>query len=363
MHSDHQSRSVSQLWQEFKQAVEKAVIDHVPHKLNSSRNRLPWLNKQIKKDMKVRKRLYNKAKRSNIEHDWDAYRKKRNSINNKLKDAHNNYYRRLFDTSFSGNRRQFWKYIRARRQDNRAHDIPTLFIDDQPVHSAKDKATALNSHFKSVFTEENLSTVPTMDIHIDVPNMPDISISESGIYHLLTTLDKHKASGPERISPYILKHCADEITPILHVIFNQSLLTSSLPNDWLKANICPVYKKGNRSNVTNYRPISLTSICAKIMEHIIYHSIMDHLNQNNILIENQHGFRANHSCVTQLITLTEDISLALDHHKQIDIILLDFAKAFDKVPHQRLLTKLRYYEINLTIGSKCGSLIAPSVLC
>ena len=152
-----------------------------------------------------------------------------------------------------------------------------------------------------------------MDIHIDVPNMPDISISESGIYHLLTTLDEHKASGPDRISPYILKHCADEITPILHVIFNQSLLTSSLPNDWLKANICPVYKKGNRSNVTNYRPISLTSICAKIMEHIIYHSIMDHLNQNNILIENQYGFRANHSCVTQLITLTEDISLALDH--------------------------------------------------
>ena len=78
---------------------------------------------------------------------------------------------------------------------------------------------------------------------------------------------------------------------------------------------------------------------------------MDHLNQNNILIENRHGFRTNQSCVTQLITLTEDISLALDHHK-----------AFDKVPHQRLLTKLRYYGIN-TIGSKCGSLIAPSMLC
>ena len=82
------------------------------------------------------------------------------------------------------------------------------------------------------------------------------------------------------------------------------------------------------------------------MEHIIYHSIMSHLNQNNILIEYQHGFRANHSCVTQLITLTEDISFALDHQKQIDIILLDFSKAFDTVPHQRLLTKLRFYGIN-----------------
>ena len=201
----------------------------------------------------------------------------------------------------------------------------------------------MNSHFKSVFTEENLSTIPTMVSYADVPSMPDTLISQS---QLLTTLDEHKASGPDRISSYILKHCADELTPILYVIFNQSLSKCSLPNDWLKANICPVYKKGNRSNVTNYRPISLTFICAKIMEQIIYHSIMDHLNQNNILIENQHGFRSNHSCVTQLITLTEDISSALDHQKQIDIILLDLSKAFDTVPHEWLLTKLRYYRIN-----------------
>ena len=341
LHNDPQSRSVNQLRQEFKQAVNRVVIDHVPHKVNSSHNRLPWLNKQIKKKVKVRKCLYNKAKRSNLQHDSDAYHRMKNSINTKLKEAHNNYYRRLFDNSFSGNRRQFWNYIRAKRQDK--HDIPTLFIDDQPIHSAKDKANALNSHFKSVFTEENLSTIPTTDSDADVPSMPDTLISQS---QLLTTLNEHKASGPDRISSYILKHCADELTLILYVIFNQSLSKCSLPNDWLKANVCPVYKKGNRSNVTNYRPISLTSICAKIMEHIIYHSIMDHLNQNNILIENQHGFRSNNSCVTQLITLTKDISSALDHQKQIDIILLDLSKAFATVPHERLLTKLRYYRIN-----------------
>ena len=141
-----------------------------------------------------------------------------------MKEAHNNYYKRLFDNSFSGNRRQFWKYIRAKHQDK--PDIPALFVDDQPIHSAKDKANALNSHFKSVFTEENLSTIPTMDNHTDVPNMPDISISQAEICQLLTSLDEHKASGPDRISPYILKRCADEIIPILHIIFTQSLSTS-----------------------------------------------------------------------------------------------------------------------------------------
>ena len=138
MHSDPQSSSVNQLWQEFKQAINKVVLDHVPHKVNISRNRLPWINKQIQKDMKVRKRFYNKAKRSNSQDDWEAYHKVKNSINTTLKETHNIYYRRLFDNSFSGNRRQFWKYIRAKHQDR--HDIPTLFINDQPIHSATDKA-------------------------------------------------------------------------------------------------------------------------------------------------------------------------------------------------------------------------------
>jgi len=87
---------------------------------------------------------------------------------------------------------------------------------------------------------------------------------------LLTTLDEHKASGPDRISPYILKHCTDEIMPILHVIFTQFLSTSLLPNDWLKAYVCPIHIKGSCSNVANYRPISLTSICAEVLIVLVF---------------------------------------------------------------------------------------------
>ena len=137
---------------------------------------------------------------------------------------------------------------------------------------------------------------------------------------------------------------------MLKVIFARSLSTGVLPSDWQKANICPIFKKGRRDQTSNYRPISLTSICSKVMEHIIFHSIMTHLSSNNILIENQHGFRSGHSCATQLITLTEDILYALDHQKQVDIVLLDFAKAFDTVPHRRLLKKLHYYGIRDNIS-------------
>ena len=93
--------------------------------------------------------------------------------------------------------------------------------------------------------------------------------TQSGIQHLLSTLDVSKASGPDRVFPYILKHCAEELSPVLQIIFTQSLTTRVLPPDWLSANICPVYKKGSRSSPCNYQPISLTPICSKIMEHII----------------------------------------------------------------------------------------------
>ena len=94
----------------------------------------------------------------------------------------------------------------------------------------------------------------------------------------------------------------------------------------------------------NYRPISLTSVCCKVMEHIIFNSIMSHLEKNNILNSFQHGFRSGHSCTTQLLTIIEE--LAIDSHEQIDVLFLDFAKTFDTVPHQRLLKKLQYYGIN-----------------
>ena len=139
-----------------------------------------------------------------------------------LKTAHNNYFSKLFDGSFSGNRRQFWKYIRAKRKDN--HNISTLVTNGLPISDSKEKANVLNKHFESVFTKQNLSNVPVLNQSNNLlPGMPNITFSVTGIQHQLSILDTNKASGPDNISPFILKHCSNELSPILQVIFMQSM--------------------------------------------------------------------------------------------------------------------------------------------
>ena len=165
--------------------------------------------------------------------------------------------------------------------------------DDHTITNAKDKATALNDQFQSVFTVEGLT------------NMPEI--------------------GPDGIHLLVLKHCSNELEPILKVIFVQSLNTCKIPSDWLLANVTPVYKKGSKDLPVNNHPISLT-VCSKVMEHVIYHSIMNHLNHNDVLSSSQHGFLAGYSCSTQLVLLTEDLHFHMDPNTQIDMILLDFLR-------------------------------------
>ena len=104
----------------------------------------------------------------------------------------------------------------------------------------------------------------------------------------------------------------------------------------------PVIKKGSKKEACNYRPVSLTSVPCKILEHIIFHHIMGHLDAHHVLVNYQHGFRRGHSCEIQLITIFEDLARNLDHGKQTDVLLLDFSKAFDTVPHKRLPKKLDY---------------------
>ena len=175
--------------------------------------------------------------------------------------------------------------------------------------------------------------------------MPDFNIGVAGVEKLLKNLNTRKAAGPDGIPCRLLQSVAKELAPALTTLFTTSLEKSQVPTDWKHALVQPIYKKGDKSVAANYRPISLTSICCKLMEHIVRAEVTKHLESNNILNDAQHGFRKKRSCESQLILTTNDLAEELDKGGQTDTVLLDFSKAFDRVPHQRLIMKLFHYGI------------------
>jgi len=170
--------------------------------------------------------------------------------------------------------------------------------------------------------------------------MTSIHITEEGVRKLLLKLNPHKAAGPDKIKPSVLRELADVIAPVVTLIYKASLKQGKVPDIWKEANVTPVFKKGEKYKAVNYRPVSLTCILCKQMEHIIASQLMNYLNKNNLLYEHQHGFRNKLSCETQLIEFTSDVLQVVQDRKQCDTIVMDFSKAFDKVSHDRLLYKL-----------------------
>ena len=168
-------------------------------------------------------------------------------------------------------------------------------------------------------------------------------ITDEGVKKLLSNLKTSKAAGSDNFHPRVLKEAARAIAPMVKQLFQKSLVTGTIPWDWRIANVRPIYKKGDRSLASNYRPVSLTCVNCKILEYIVCSHINQHLETYGILSDRQHAFREKRSCVTQLCFVIDDWASALDPRLQTDAFVLDFAKAFDSVPHGRLKAKLNCY--------------------
>ncbi|KAK3102283.1 hypothetical protein FSP39_010205 [Pinctada imbricata] len=190
--------------------------------------------------------------------------------------------------------------------------------------------TILNTQFRSVFSEKVViskdSFEKTCNMQGSYPTAEDIHVTQKGVHKLLTKLGPHKAAGPDEIKPRVLKELADCIAPILTIIFNRSLDRGEVPSDWRNARVTPIYKKGDRYKAENYRPISLTCICCKLLEHIVTSDIMKHADTFNIMYPLQHGFRQRRSCETQLIEFIDDITVNLSEGKQTDTLIMDYSK-------------------------------------
>jgi hypothetical protein len=176
----------------------------------------------------------------------------------------------------------------------------------------------------------------------------DFPFDEGEIAKCIIGLSPTSSEGPDGIPARLLKLAPFQFARLLKVIFDFSIETGKLPVDWKRANVVPIFKGGDRSVPSNYRPISLTSVCCKVMERLIETRIRAYLESNDLLNSTQHGFRKGHSCTSQLCTFHYDVAGAIDANRQVDAFLIDFAKAFDKVPHGKLVTKLQNCGIHLT---------------
>ena len=240
--------------------------------------------------------------------------------------------------------KKFYGHINRKLRTKRS--IPPLIStsSNQLCFSDAEKASLLNDQFYSVFTRDD-GKLPLID---PVRNcfMPNITIDSSDILQALDKLTGKICRTPENIPSYVIKKIGPSIIRPLLIIFNNSLLTCTVPDQWKISYIIPVFKKGSRNIPKNYRPISLTSGFSRLFELIIHHKVLSYLLSNSLLSSSQYGFLPKRSACSQLLSCVDEWLWAYVNNKTVDVLYMDIAKAFDSVSHTKLVRVLKSYGIS-----------------
>ena len=353
------------LWSKFRSAYETAVETFIPTKTAGSKDNKPWITAEIKKKSKRLLRVHKKKLKRKLPEHEEETKKLRREIQRMTRRS---YWRYVDGTMTAENEstqqrnKKFYTFVKHQRSSGCG--IPPLKVDGQLVSESKAQAEVFNRQFQSVFsdgreyTEDEFRAKVQMNPVELTSTLSDITISEPGIRKILQKLNPYKACGRDNIHPRVLRELATDIAPILTIIFQSSINTGVVPSDWRDANVSPIYKKGTHYDPANYRPVSLTSVPCKILEHVVTSALMTHLEENNILRPEQHGFRKSRSCETQLLDFCEELNENLEKGRQSDIVIMDFAKAFDKVNHSLLIHKLQHYGVIGNINQWLNSFLS-----
>ena len=207
-----------------------------------------------------------------------------------------------------------------------------------------EKANILQKQFSSVYTREPDGDIPTFE-SLTESSINNLYVTEEMVREKLKNLNAIKSCGPDEMHPRLIKELAEQLSgPIAH-IFNMTMDQQTLPNDWKQALVSPIFKKGSKCLDVSYIPISLTSVFCKVIETFIKEKIMSHLEEQELLSKKQYGFISGRSTTIQLLNYLDQCIQTIVDGGVVDTIYLDFAKAFDTVPHNRLLKKLHAYGI------------------
>ena len=343
-------KNINDMWENFKNIIHEGVSNFVPlKKRRSNAPAPPWVTKNVISASKDKLRKWKAYKVSKSPEAYESY-KRAQQISSKTVRSSKRRLEEQIASNIKTDPKAFYKYMKH-KTDNRSEigalemDDGTLTKDDQ--HSAE----VLNQYFSTVFTEERTEYTPSPEATDIIEPMKSVSqvIKPALVQGMLRNVNPEKSEGPDEIHPVILRKFANELALPLSDIFRESLRSGEVPKEWKLANVTPIHKKGAKVKPANYRPISLTSQVCRIMERIIKEKMMHHLDSNNLIKPTQHGFLKGRSCLTNLLLYLEKITKSLDDGYPVDAVYLDFTKAFDKVPHKRLLKKLEVNGISLEV--------------
>ncbi len=301
------------------------------------------MNKELKRKIKRKNKMWLINKRYNwaVEGTKQEYNKLKREVTKDIKSAVKNYEKDLVKNSKS-NPKLLYAYIN-KKQNVKNHIKALENHNGEVIFDTYNIADVLNNYFKSVYVNEEINTTPTLPLRTNY-QMEDIQIDYEDVKCYLSKLDVRKSTGFDNVHPYVLNKSNEGIAVPL-TIFKMSLSKCEVPQKWKCANVTPLFKKGSRLAPENYRPVSLTSIPCKVLERIISDKLSNYLNENNLLSSKQHGFVKKKNCTTNLLESIDMITNHLSKGEPVDVLYTDFQKAFDTVPHQRLLQKLKSYGI------------------
>ena len=354
--SVYNSNEINESFDNFLNVFNEHLDVHIPKQKDNRVNykispRLPWISKSLLRSINRKNRLYYNYKSKKSEGSKAKYTLYKNILTTTLRIAKKKYYTMQLEF-YKHDIKNTWKILKqAMNVSKKKSNIEKIKCGNQVVNNPLDIANTLNSHFSMI--GDNLArNVPNTNKHfsefLDQPIPNSIFFAPTTKYEIMdvvTALKNKQSAGHDDISNFILKGVISSISDPLAHVFNVSILNGVFPERMKIAKVIPLFKKGDKLDPNNYRPISLLPTLSKILEKLIFKRMIDFLNTHNVFTNSQFGFRQKHSTVHALLNFVNKVAHSIDNHSHLIGIFLDFSKAFDTINHDILLYKLSHYGI------------------